>query len=68
MKCQLLCSGKKKKNIINLSSAEFVQKVLMVNLYAVLGLIVQAIVYKCQNFLKVVVHVIIFDHCTQTAC
>ena len=27
----------------------------------------QAIAYKCQNFLKVVVHVIIIDQCNQTA-
>ena len=27
MKCQILFSGKNKKNIINLSSAEFAQKV-----------------------------------------
>ena len=32
MKCQILFSGKNKKNIINLSSAENVQRVVKVNM------------------------------------
>ena len=32
MKCQSLFSGKNKKNIISLSSAEYAKKVVMVNL------------------------------------
>ena len=35
MKCQILFSGKNKKNIINLSSVEFVQKVIIVNKHSV---------------------------------
>ena len=31
MQCHILFSGKNKKNIINLSSAEFVQRVVKVN-------------------------------------
>ena len=31
MKCQILFSGKNKKNITNLSSAEFAQRVVKVN-------------------------------------
>ena len=27
-----------------------------------------AIIYKCQNFLKVIVHMITVDQCNQTAC
>ena len=35
MKCQSLFSGKNKKNIINLSSAEFAQRVVKVKLIAI---------------------------------
>ena len=35
MKCQILFSGKNKKNIINLSSAENAQRVVKVNLRSV---------------------------------
>ena len=33
MKCQILFSGKSKKNIINLSSAELAQRVVLVKTY-----------------------------------
>ena len=35
IKCQILFSGKNKKNIINLSSAEFVLRVVKANLFQV---------------------------------
>ena len=34
MKCQSLFSGKNKKNIINILSAEFAQRVVIVNMFS----------------------------------
>ena len=38
MKCQILFSGKNKKNIINLSSAENAQRVVKVKLHTSIGI------------------------------
>ena len=48
MKCQILFSGKNKKNIINLSSAENAQRVVKVN--------------RCQNMIKMIKERVMFEN------
>ena len=48
MKCQILFSGKNKKNVINLSSAENAQRVVKVNdLIQILGLVRRLVESEC---------------------
>ena len=83
MKCQSLFSGKNKKNIINLSSAELAQSVVMVNgQETVIGTILfqklcANVVFECNMCLMVIsptyeLSQVEFNkrknHCTKTDC
>ena len=46
MKCRILFSGKNKKNIVNLSSAELAQRVLKVNVFVTLSLTIHVSITK----------------------
>ena len=55
MKCQILFSGKNKKNIINLSSAENAQRVVKVNCYNVTELLNVHVFTTCFQENKMII-------------
>ena len=52
MKCQILFSGKNKKNIINLSSAENAQRVVKVNKATVLAVHVSKLLHEWRTVIR----------------
>ena len=50
MKCQILFTGKNKKNIINLLSAELAQRVVMVNIFTLSILTTKVLTILVLNF------------------
>ena len=67
MKCQILFSGKNKKNIINLSSAENAQRVVKVKVLATSA--AEGILKYLFSFNSFIVHsILLFIFCFQRKC
>ena len=71
MKCQSLFSGKNKKNIINILSAEFAQRVVIVNMFSSIcfetfgsstAAITRDLLWENQHYNETLYHIVYSDN------